>query len=602
MATAEESSSPQKPVRAGQYYLLEKIAQGGMAEIYKGLAYDLAGIKKHVCIKKILPHIAASREFIDMLVDEAKIAVQLSHGSIAQVYDLGKAGDDYFIVMEFVEGQSLSKIFKKAQRKRIRIPIPIVCYIIAEVASGLNYMHNKTDETGHPLHIVHRDISPQNIVVSYSGTVKIIDFGIAKAAVKVGHTESGVLKGKFAYMSPEHAEGNKVDHRSDIFSLGVIFYELLTGKRLFKGEDNKATIKNVKRAKVPLPSQAATDIPVELDAIALKALAKNRRHRYPFASDFHAELLRFLHSRYPDFKSSQAAEFVRTLFKEERILLEKLGGKETKTPHLILEKTQDRPGEEDTQGAGGIDWREFMLEEEWPEEKADHGPKKEEEEELEEVGEQTSRKWLAGMGFRRETLWLSLLILLVAGGGIYYWTGDRGEGTVDPSTGLRAGRGPGTVDQKQDTKTSPPLSAKIVIASNPPGAKIFLDERDTGRITPATLGDLTTGQKLLLGLYLDKYKYYQTRFTVEPGETKHFYVEMGVDYGSLKVILNPPAAQIWMDGVMLGSGSLVKENLEPGRIVRLEIKLEGFQTFQQELKIEAGKKHMVNVRLERLKP
>src|SRR3989338_5882865 len=164
-----------KPTQAGQYYLLEKIAQGGMAEIYKGLAYDLAGIKKTVCIKKILPHIAASREFIDMLVDEAKIAVKLNHGNIAQIYDLGKVGDDYFIVMEYVDGQNLSKIHKKFLRKKEKIPLPIVCMIVSEVSNGLNYMHRKTTEEGQILHIIHRDISPQNVMISYSGTAKIID-------------------------------------------------------------------------------------------------------------------------------------------------------------------------------------------------------------------------------------------------------------------------------------------------------------------------------------------------------------------------------------------------------------------------------------------
>ncbi|MBI4125166.1 MAG: serine/threonine protein kinase [Deltaproteobacteria bacterium] len=603
MATPHESPPPfpQKPVRAGQYYLLEKIAQGGMAEIYKGLAYDLAGIKKTVCIKKILPHIAASREFIDMLVDEAKIAVQLSQGNIAQVYDLGKAGEDYFIVMEFVEGQSLSKIFKKAARKKVRIPVPIVCHIAAEIAGGLSYMHNKTDEAGRNLHIVHRDISPQNIVVSYSGTVKIIDFGIAKAAVKVGHTESGILKGKFAYMSPEHAAGDKVDHRSDIFSLGVIFYELLTGARLFKGKDNKETVKNVKRARVPLPSTVVEDIPEALDAIVLKALAKNRRHRYPFASDFQEELLRFLHTHYPDFKPSQVAEFVRELFKEELVLLRKLGNQEAKTPHLILEKTRDRPDEENTEGGGPIDWREFMLEAEWPEGEMDRGPGTMDhgpEEVDEEAAELTSRKWFPRLGFRTQTVVIGLLLISLLAGGIFYWTEDRGPWTVD--------RGPWTVDQRprttdQGPRTTPiTLPAKIMVESNPPGAQIYLNDRDTGKITPAELEGFKTNQKLTLGLHLDKYKYYQTEFSLRRGETKHFHVEMGLDYGSLRIVPHPAAARVFIDGEPFGSGTVFRENLEPGQIVRVQVEQEGYHPFRQDLKIEAGKQHIVNARLERL--
>lgn len=565
-----------------------------MAEIYKGLAYDLAGIKKTVCIKKILPHIAASREFIDMLVDEAKIAVQLSQGNIAQVYDLGKAGDDYFIVMEFVEGQSLGKIFKKAQRKQIRIPVPIVCHIIAEIAGGLNYMHNKTDEAGRNLNIVHRDISPQNIVVSYSGTVKIIDFGIAKAAVKVGHTESGILKGKFAYMSPEHAAGDKVDHRSDIFSLGVIGYELLTGKRLFKGKDNKETLKNVKRARVTPPSQVVPDLPKELDTITLKALAKNRRHRYPFASDFQEELLRFLHTHYPDFKPSQVAEFVRELFWEERTLLQKLGTKEAKTPHLILEKTKDRPDEENTTGAGPIDWREFLLEGletgNWELETREG---EEEEEEGKASVDQTRRKWFPNLSFKRQALVLSLGLLLIAAGGIYYWTGGGKQAAQNPkrqTTPLQTD-GPAT--------PTPPLPAKVVIESNPSGARIFLNDRDTGKVTPAWLEDLQTEVKLTLGLHLERHKYYQTDLSLLAGETRHFHVELGLDYGSLKVVTYPAGAQIFIDGALHGSGTVAKKDLEPGQIVRVEVQMEGYRPLLRELKIEAGRNHIVNARLER---
>ncbi|MBI2974705.1 MAG: serine/threonine protein kinase, partial [Deltaproteobacteria bacterium] len=209
----------------GQYFLQEKIAQGGMAEIYKGIASDIHGIKKTVVIKKILPHIAANKEFVDMLVSEAKIAVQLNHGNIAQIYDLGRAGSDYFMVMEFVDGKSLSQIHKRCLKNGELIPIKYICYLISEVANGLDYMHHKADSAGKPLGIVHRDISPQNLIVSYSGNVKIIDFGIAKAAFKIDGTETGILKGKFAYMSPEQARGENIDDRSDIFSLGVILHE-----------------------------------------------------------------------------------------------------------------------------------------------------------------------------------------------------------------------------------------------------------------------------------------------------------------------------------------------------------------------------------------
>ncbi|MDO8462602.1 MAG: serine/threonine-protein kinase, partial [Deltaproteobacteria bacterium] len=278
----------------GQYHLTEKIAQGGMAEIFKGKTVDLHGLEKTVVIKRILPHIAANPEFVTMLIDEAKIAVQLSHGNIAQIYDLGKISEDYFIVMEYVPGKSVSQIARKLRSLNQPCPIPIACTIAAEIAAGLDYMHRKKDEEGNPLGIIHRDISPQNIIVSESATIKIIDFGIAKAKTKIVTTDSGVIKGKFAYMSPEHAEGEKLDHRSDIFSLGIILHELLVGQRLFKGKNNAETVRKVKKARVSRPSTDRPEVPPELDAIVLKALARDREKRYQRASSLHEDLTKLL--------------------------------------------------------------------------------------------------------------------------------------------------------------------------------------------------------------------------------------------------------------------------------------------------------------------
>lgn len=592
-----------KPVKAGQYYLLEKIAQGGMAEIFKGLAYDLAGIKKTVCIKKILPHIAASKEFIDMLVDEAKIAVKLNHGSIAQVYDLGKAGEDYFIVMEYVDGQSLSKIHKKIMRLQKRIPIPIVCTIVAEIASGLDYMHRKTDEGGHHLHIVHRDISPQNIVVSYSGTVKIIDFGIAKAAVKVGHTESGILKGKFAYMSPEQARGDKTDHRSDIFSLGVIFHELLTGQRLFKGKDNKETLKNVRKGKADPPSKIIPDIPSALDKIVLKSLKKNRRERYAFAAELQEELLRFLHGYYPDFKPSQVADYVKELFKEELYLSKSLETQEAKTPHLILEVTKETSDEEATAGgSSAIDWREFMLEAEWPGEDSRQPSvvsRQEEKEEISEPSEQTSKKWFAELSFKRQAVLISLALLFFAGISLFFfWEKVPSPWSIVHSPKQEPPIEETITPQPQTT----PKPAGIHIESNPPGAVLYLNDTDTGFKTPADLENLPLDRLQTLGLYLEGYKFYKTDFTLKKGETKVFHVELAVNYGSLKIISTPSPANVWIEGELAGETPLVKESLEPGKIITLEVEGENFVPFRQEIKIEAGKEQVVNVILEHLPP
>ncbi|MDO8527829.1 MAG: serine/threonine-protein kinase [Deltaproteobacteria bacterium] len=599
--------------QAGQYYLLEKIAQGGMAEIFKGLAYDTNGIKKTVCIKKILPQIAASREFIDMLVDEAKIAVKLGHGNIAQIYDLGKAGEDYFIVMEYVDGQNLSKIHKKVLRQGQLLPLPMICYIIAEIANGLNYMHRKTDEEGHSLNVIHRDISPQNIVISYAGTVKIIDFGIAHAAVKVGHTESGILKGKFAYMAPEQARGDRVDHRADIFSLGVIFHELLTGKRLFKAANTKETLRNVRKAKVPPPSEINPEIPKDIDPIALKALTKDRRHRYPFASDFADELLQFLHTHFPDFKPSQVADYLRNLFREELELSRNLAEADQATPHLILDKTKTtldpkkESDEEHTSGGAGIDWREFMLEADWPEEKqtSDKGPvtsdsKKEEEESfVDEESLSVEEKTIPS--FKKHSLVAGLSILLVivatAAGyfGWYYYKMEQKPPAMD--YGLKVMPMPFPMPP---TTTNEKKLATLIIESNPTGASIYMDDKETGQTTPGKLEAIPPGEKHILGLYLGNYKFFKTEFESKPGETQRFHIELAVDYGSIKMQSEPASATVLINGEPVGITPFIKSDFSPGTILKVEVSKEGFASHTEELQISAGKEHLVNVVLERL--
>ncbi len=306
-----------KPRPFGHYFILEKIAQGGMAEVFKGLTYDFSGIKKFIVIKRILPHISANKEFINMLIAEAKIAVHLSHGNIAQVYDLGKVGNDYFIVMEYVDGKNLSQILKKCREKGNLLPIEFCIYFISELCNGLDYIHRRTDEIGNEFKIVHRDISPQNVIVSFSGNVKIVDFGVAKAAIKLGENESGILKGKFAYMSPEQADGIDIDHRSDLFSTGIVLWELLTGQRLFKKKTNTETVLAVKQMAVIPPSQYRPDIPVELDQIVLKMLNRKVSKRYESAQEIGLDLTKALLKYYPEFKPASINDFLAELFERD---------------------------------------------------------------------------------------------------------------------------------------------------------------------------------------------------------------------------------------------------------------------------------------------
>src|SRR3954470_22047433 len=196
-----------------------------MAEVFKAKATGVEGFERMVAVKRILPSIAEDEEFITMFIDEAKIAVQLTHANVAQIFDLGRVDDSYFIALEYVHGKDLRAIFNRARSRGAPVPIELACYAIMKVCEGLDYAHNKRDAAGDFLHLVHRDVSPQNVLVSYEGEVKIIDFGIAKAAGKAGTTQAGILKGKFGYMSPEQAHGLDIDRQSDVFAVGICLYE-----------------------------------------------------------------------------------------------------------------------------------------------------------------------------------------------------------------------------------------------------------------------------------------------------------------------------------------------------------------------------------------
>ena len=287
----------QQPVPFGKYILLERISVGGMAEVFKAKSFGVKGFAKIIAIKKILPQLAEDGQFVEMFVNEAKTSVQLSHANICQTFDLGREGNDHFIAMEYISGRDLLSLHNYFRRTRVRMPVHLVVYIATKMCEGLDYAHRRRGPDGEPLGIVHRDVSPQNVIVSYDGGVKIIDFGIAKArARKTQETQAGVLKGKFGYMSPEQIEGaHEIDHRSDIFAIGTVVHELLTGKRLFLGDSDFATLEMVRGAEVAAPSESNPEVPAELDAILFRALTRSPDDRYAWASDMADDLTELGH-------------------------------------------------------------------------------------------------------------------------------------------------------------------------------------------------------------------------------------------------------------------------------------------------------------------
>jgi serine/threonine protein kinase len=285
-----------KPLLFGKYCLLERISVGGMAEVFRAKPFNAPGFQGYLALKKILPHLAEDDEFIKMFVDEAKLTVQLSHPNIVRIFELGQFQSSYYILMEYISGKDVLSVQKSVRKRREIFGVRTACQVAADVGSGLHHAHFMTDQNGQPLNIIHRDISPQNILVDYFGNVKVIDFGIAKAAVQSTRTQVGVLKGKMGYMSPEQVSGQKLDHRSDIFAIGTVLWELVTNRRLFNGDNEFETMNLVKEANVQAPSAYNPDIPPEVDRIILKALEADREARYPSAGALAQELQAWLDS------------------------------------------------------------------------------------------------------------------------------------------------------------------------------------------------------------------------------------------------------------------------------------------------------------------
>ncbi len=306
-----------QPIPFGKYLLLDRISVGGMAEVFKAKSYGVEGFEKVIAIKRILPSMGEDRDFIKMFIDEAKIAGQLSHANICQIFELGRADNAHFIAMEYIWGKDLLQIQNRFRKIGQEMPITMACYIVSKACEGLDYAHRKKDALGRPLEIVHRDCSPQNVLVSYEGEVKIIDFGIAKAASRSSRTMAGVLKGKFGYMSPEQVRGLPLDRRSDLFALGTILYESLTGERLFLGESDFSTLEKVRNVDIQPPTVLNRNIPPEVEAVVMRALTKDPDDRYQWCSEMRADLQAYLMSQPEVFTAKSLTGWMKTAFDGE---------------------------------------------------------------------------------------------------------------------------------------------------------------------------------------------------------------------------------------------------------------------------------------------
>jgi serine/threonine-protein kinase len=321
----------EKPKKLGKYELLALLATGGMAEIHLARQTGIRGFERLVVVKKILPHLAREEEFLEMFFDEARIAARLNHINIVQIYDLGQEGDDYFIAMEFLEGESLGYLVKEARKSGYVMPPALAAGIVAQICDGLDYAHKLLDDNGKPLNIVHRDVSPHNVIVLYSGGVKLVDFGIAKASSQMHQTRTGMTKGKLTYMAPEICLGKKASPCSDIFSLGVILWELLARKRLFKRPNEAATVQAVLSGSIPRLRNIRPEVTPQLENISIRALHKNPDDRYQTAAEFGAAIRDHLRNVGAAASAQEIAAYMRNAFSDrartKRWLLDELQAK-----------------------------------------------------------------------------------------------------------------------------------------------------------------------------------------------------------------------------------------------------------------------------------
>jgi serine/threonine protein kinase len=614
-----------KAKRFGRYLLLDKVASGGMAEVWRGKIMGESGFQRMVAIKKILPHVSEDKDFIAMFTDEANITVQLQHSNIGQVYEFAKREDIFFIAMEYISGKDVKGIWSHMRQRKTFIPPELSCFIVQKMAEGLSYAHNKRDNFGNTLGIVHRDVSPQNVLVSWDGEVKVIDFGIAKAEDKQSSTRAGTLKGKFAYMSPEQIRGLKLDGRADTFALGVCLYELLTGERGFSAESEFSLLEKVRNVEIKPPTMVNRDIPPELERIVFKALAKDRDDRYLDASDLAEDLQRYLLSRGKPPSNNALGEFLRQNFTvdydKERLRLESYKDIEVEPePVAPVEAaaptaempaqpgfdpvaaamTEDRTGTFHGAGAGGSGAFASAPASNTVTNAAFPGAP---------VGGGASNAYVISRPMTEST-------------GLTPAPGAGGPGFAPPMSRDRATQANGGAGANKlvlkiiigivlalalaGAGVAAALmlatgSGTVVVTVTGPsdGADVMLDGvKAPGKAEPSlTLGDVSAGSHTLIVSHAG-FKTYTQPFVLEKGKTVSLSVTLVMVGGGLRVVSEPGGAEIFVDGAPTKQktpASIV--DLAAGKHM-VEVRLEGFKPAKKTgVEVVVGKEQVVDLKL-----
>lgn len=551
----------------GKYILLEKLASGGMAEVFLAKSLGASGVNKFLAVKRILPQYSDNKDFIDMFKEEAKIAVNLNHGSVVSIYDFGIERSQFYLVMEYVEGRNLRQVLNELKKRNQQFSIEQIVYMMKEVAAGIDHAHRLIDgTTGKPLNLVHRDMSPQNIMVSYEGEVKVIDFGIAKAETQLEQTKTGTLKGKFGYMSPEQADGQSIDSRTDLFSLGIILWELLAHDRLFTSNSEAAILRKIRECQIPSIRKINPSIPTELENIVNKSLARDKSQRYQTSAAFHKDLNRFLNTEYPDFSSHDFAVFVKNAFAEvysdsKKKLVEysrvNSGNHDEKT-HVTQTLTY-APGQDNTNQSAsasqvtglppipndGEDERlnietDTKLKVDLSNLKDGEGQNKIKKSSTTSNRSGSSRSAVPSstrtsipLGTRSsirkqnqfEPMVPFLLLAIIAFSGFMYWKNpgfvkgmfQKNKTAVAQNSNQAKPVDPATEEQQTDMATTSIVT--VTVTSEPSGAEIYLNGKQMGVVTPAQV-QIPSNKEIILKLNKIGYMPYEnTIYSVENGKT-----------------------------------------------------------------------------------
>lgn len=438
--------------RFGKYLIVGEVAVGGMAEVFLGVHRGLEGFLKVVVIKRVLPQFSSTSEFVRMFIDEARLAARLDHQNIVRTYEFGEVDGQYFTTMEYLPGEDLCKALNKVAGSHKSLPIQAAVAIVSRVCAGLHFAHQLTDTSGRPLNLVHRDVNPANIVITYGGEVKIIDFGVAKTS-EGAQTVSGTIKGKIAYMAPEQLLARGVDQRSDVFSTGVVLWELLTGRPLFIRDSEAATLYAIMNDPIPVPSRYRPEIPAELDRIVMRALARTPVDRYDTAEEM-ADALDTFARKHTPYDSRALGRFLVDVFGRERAEA-KLAIAQTRSLRQNISLVMKLRSEVRTDLAGRMESLAAGSE----------------------PGEPAAVVAEPPPAPRRATAIVAATLLLGVAAAIVY---------VTQSSGLFAQTKPASAGTAQ--------AASLVLDSTPQGAAISLGGEPTGLVTPATLTGITASQ------------------------------------------------------------------------------------------------------------